>query len=140
MDDIRDLIEIRYYTAGDHSFVHNSWLHGFQQGCEYFRLIEKAAYLDAYGKVINQIIERPGVDVKIICLKEDPEIILGYSVTELRPGMLILHWLYVKPDWRDNDLGRMLVSENLTHTTHLTKTGRALLKKHPKIKFNPFII
>jgi hypothetical protein len=140
LDDMNDLVCIRPFIGEDTNFVHNSWLHGLKQGCEYFRLIDKEPYFDIYGKIITSIIERPGVNIKIVCLKQDPEIILGYSVVELRPGQLILHWLYVKPDWRDNGIARTLTPENVTHTTHLTKTGRALLKKHPEVMFNPFII
>jgi GNAT superfamily N-acetyltransferase len=140
MDDIDDICTIRSYTGDDLSFIMNSWLNGLKQGCEYFRLIDKDPYFDIYGKILSQIIEKPATYIKIACLKEDPSIIVGYSVTELRPGMLILHWVYVKPDWRDNGLARKLIPENITHATHLTKTGRALLKKNEQVKFNPFII
>jgi GNAT superfamily N-acetyltransferase len=140
MDEIKDLTIIRSYTDSDKNFIVNSWLHGFKQGCEYFRLIDKEAYFDYYGKVINLVLERPNVDIKLICLAEDPEIILGYSIAELRPAMMILHWIYVKPDWRNNDLGTMLAPERINVVTHLTKIGRAILKKHPEIKFNPFIL
>jgi hypothetical protein len=140
MEHIDDLIEIRSYTEDDKNFIINSWMNGFKQGCEYFRLIEKSAYDDVSGQVVNKILDSPGTDIKIICLKDETDIILGYSVTEIRNKMIILHWIYVKPDWRDNGLGGLLSPEGITHTTHLTKTGRALLKKHPEVKFNPFII
>jgi ribosomal protein S18 acetylase RimI-like enzyme len=140
MDDIKDVVTIRPYVETDNAFVFNSWLHGFRQGCEYFRLIDGDAYFDNYGKVINTILDRDNVDIKIICLKEDQELIVGYSITEILPQLLILHWVYVKPDWRDNGLANMLTPEGVTTCTHLTKTGRAILKKHQEVKFNPFII
>lgn len=140
MDDINDTVVIRPYVEADIKFIHNHWLYGFKQGCEYFRLIEDNCYKDIYGKVIHSIIERESTDIKIMCLKSDLDIIIGFSVTEIRQNQVILHWVYVKPDWRDNGLAAMLVSPEVTHTTHLTKTGRAILKKNPKVSFNPFLI
>lgn len=140
MDDLKDFVTIRPYIENDKNFILNSWLYGFKEGCEYFRLIEKDAYKDKYGQVIHNILERESTDIKIICLKEDQNIIVGYSITELRPPFIILHWMYVKQDWRNNGIARMLVPEGLTHATHLTKIGKALLKRHPDVSFNPFLI
>lgn len=138
---------IRDYRPEDELFIVNSWMYGFRQGCEYIRLIEKKAYFDATIKVINKILERPNVTCRVLCLKDSEDIIIGYSVTETRPSQQILHWIYVKPGsdlpdsgWRSNGLARMLVDKPITHVTHLTKAGRSILKKHPEIKFNPYLL
>ena len=140
VDDIKDLTAIRCYEKSDTAFIINAWLHGFKNGCEYFKLIDHSAYMDVYGTVLNKIITKDNVDIKIICLADTPEIILGFSVFELTTAGIILHWVYVKPDWRNNGVGLRLLPENIKYCTHLTKIGKSLLKKHPEIKFNPFLI
>jgi hypothetical protein len=70
----------------------------------------------------------------VACLKEDPDVILGYSVTD---GTRI-HWVHLKAAWRGIGLARSLIPKNADSASHMTKIGLAITKKYPQIKFRPF--
>lgn len=129
------LIGIRGAVSEDVPFIFSTWLKGLKHGNEWFDLIDKEAYFKHYHKIIEQILAHPRTQVKIVCLKDDPEVILGYSVsTEYQ-----YHWVFVKKSWRGIGIGRDLMKSPATVVTHLTKVGVSLLKKNPGVKFNPFL-
>lgn len=88
--------------------------------------------MDNYHKVIDKILSRPQIKSKIATLKEDPGVILGYSIYEGHT----LHWVFVKQVWRKIGLAKSLVPGDTSQTTHMTKIG---YKLKGEIDFNPFL-
>lgn len=76
--------------------------------------------------------------VKVACLKEDADVILGYSI--LSPDYQVIHWVYVKEKWRLKGIGKSLVPQYPSAVSHLTKLGKELLPKLNKAVFNPFTL
>lgn len=74
--------------------------------------------------------------IKIACLKEDPDVILGYSV--LSNDYQTIDWVFVKSAWRNKGIARSLLPLYPTSVTHLTKLGKELLPKFKDCVFNPF--
>lgn len=126
---IRDWVK-----ATDESFVYSTWLIGLYYGNPWYGEIEKDTYMRNYHKILENILNRPGVEVKVACYAEDPDIILGYSVTQND----VLHWVYVKHAWRKFGIAKKLVPENIEFVTHLTNVGKSLLPE--KMTFDPFLI
>jgi len=131
----KDLIAVRKMEPGDINLIYATWLKGLYYGNDVYGFIDKNVYMENYHRVIEVLLTRPTVTVNIACLKEDPEVVLGYSVAEGNT----LHWVFVKPAWRGIGLCKDLVSKNTNVVTHITKIGMGIVKKHRHIKFNPFL-
>ena len=129
-----NLVAIRDVTAQDANFVMATWLKGLRYGNDWFELIPSEVYFKVYHQVIEQILLRPKTLIQIACLKDEPDVILGYSVFEDST----LHFLFVKRPWRGIGIAKMLTPIGITTVSHLTKTGRAILTKTPGVTFNPF--
>lgn len=129
-----DLIAIRPGCMADKSFIFATWLRGLRYGNDWFGMIDSECYFKAYQQVITTVLSSPNTTVKVACLKEDPDVILGYSVYASE----LLHFVFVKKSWRNIGIARSLFPEKVMVVTHLTSVGKSMLKKHPHIKFNPF--
>lgn len=119
--------------TGDRNWIHSTWLRGLYYGNAWFREIDKEAYFTHYSKILMDILSRPTLDIKIACLKEDPDVTLGYSVFE----SIVLHYIFVKPAWREIGIAKDLLPSKIEFVTHLTKVGKAIKPK--EFKFNPFL-
>lgn len=130
-----ELVSIRDMQPEDKNFIYASWLRGLYYGESWFSLIPKNEFMQHYHKVIDFILNKPTVTIKIACLKEDADVILGYAVFEKDK----LHWVFVKKNWRTIGIARDLVPSTTKTVTHLTKVGVSILHKH-NLSFNPFVI
>lgn len=136
MLDKRDLIAVRLAMLSDKNFIMSTWLRGLKYGNEWFKEIESSAYFKHYNPFIEKIISDPDAIIRVACLKDDPEVILGYSVSKGDR----LDWIFVKKAWRAIGVAKSLLPSTVTTTSHLTTAGLAILKaKMPKVTFNPFI-
>lgn len=130
----KDLIAIRDYAPTDEAFVFQTWLQGLYHGNPVYRLIDHNAYFENYRKVIESILS--SASVRVACLKDDPDIILGYSVIHGTK----LHWAHTKEAWRKIGILKDLLPANFDTVTHITTVGENILKyKFPNVKFNPFL-
>lgn len=131
----KDLFSYRSPQTNDINFIYSSWLKGLRYGNDWFEFISKEAYYTFYHRIIELILQRPTTTITIACLKDDPDVILGYSVQE---GS-VLHWVFVKPAWRKIGLATDLVKpfKSVSHITAVAKS--ILITKFPHIEFNPFI-
>lgn len=148
-----DLISIRDYLPTDESFLYKTWLDGLKYGNTQNKLdkdvnqenehwfkysfeeLEYSHFCAKYRKIIKHIISKPNTKVRIACLIDDPDTIIGYIITEPQ----ILHWVYVRNDWRNIGIARDLIPDNITYVTHLTKPGIAIKRKR-KWFFDPTLI
>lgn len=128
-----DLIALRPADTSDVPFILATWLKGLRFGNSWYRLIDNKVYFKLYHSVISAIISKPTTRVIVACLKEEPSVILGYSVVEGDK----LHWCQVKKAWRGIGIAKSLVPESVTTATHITEIGKSILLKKNLI-FNPF--
>lgn len=133
-----NLLIIRDYNNDtDRGFVGSYWFNGLKYGNTTFRLIPDHTYLDWYGRIINRLVDTS--KVKVACLQEDETVTVGFSVFDLiSPTETHLHWIYVKEKWRNNGIAKLLLPQNITVVTHLTKVGLAMLP--PNVQFKPYEI
>jgi len=143
MSDIDALYDIRDYVETDKAFIMSTFLRGLYYGDSWFSLIDKDAFFSVYKTVAEALLYHPNTEVRIACLKEDPDVILGYRLC----SGSIVHWVYVKSSktregltWRNNGIGRRLLPDSVSAVTHLTTLGKSLIHKFPGCVFNPFLI
>jgi GNAT superfamily N-acetyltransferase len=128
-----ELIKIRDSVPEDRNFILATWLRGLRYGNEWYGQIVSDVYFKVQQAVIDNILGRPDTIVKIACLADDNDVILGYSVCIKNT----LVWVFVKKAWRSVGIAKALVPTNITTVSNLTDVGRAILKTHP-LRFNPF--
>ena len=133
----KELITIRPYLPADLGFIISTWVNGSYYGNDYFKAMDRAAFRDNYKAYITKILLRPGVIIAVSCLRENQDVILGYSVTEERENKNIVHWVYVKNDWRQIGIAKSILPKKIDIITSLTKIAKRIKKK--EIIFNPFI-
>lgn len=136
MNNFQGLYDVRDYKHSDKSFILATFLRGLYYGDSWFSLIDKSVFMDNYKLIAEAIVDNPKTMIKIACLKEDPDVILGYSI--LSDNFKTVHWVYCKSAWRKQGIGRALTPAFPTVVTHLTSLGRSLMSKISTAKFNPF--
>ncbi len=132
----RELISVRDYMPGDKNFILATWLRGLFYGESWFSLIPKNVFMEHYHNVIEHILASKSTTVKVACLLEDPEVILGYTVLGSNNTV---HWVFVKKSWRSIGIAKDLVPAQTKNVTHLTKTGLSIIRAKD-IDFNPFLV
>lgn len=139
MSDFRGLYDIRDYRESDKAFVMATFLRGLYYGDTWFSIIPKRLFMDNYKLIAEKLISSPKVSIKVACLLEDPEVILGYSI--LSSDYQGIHWTFVKSAWRLKGIASSISPQFPTYVTHLSTLGKTLLdKKFKNTVFNPFQI
>lgn len=136
MSNFSGLFEIRDATENDKNFILSTFLLGLYHGDSWFSLIPKRIYMDNYKPVAEALVASPRNIVKIACLPDDKDIILGYSI--LSADYQTIHWVYVKAAWRRKGIGKSLVPTHPTAVSHLSALGKELMSKFESTVFNPF--
>ncbi len=141
----KELIGVRPFGESDKNFVLATWLRGLYYGDSFFSSIPKTIFMENYHAILEGFLQRNSGSIQVACLKEDPEVILGYSVVRhLKVGeadISVLDWIFVKTAWRGIGISKMLVPNKINACTHLTKLGASIIKnKYPNIIFNPFLL
>ena len=134
MTEKNDLFLIRDAVKEDYNFVFSTFLRGLYYGDPSFTRVDKALFMKHYHDVIETLLNHVDTVVKVAALKEDPEVILGYSIL----SHTRLEWVFVKKAWRQIGVAKSLIPDYILTTSHLTEIGEVILKKHPSIIFDPF--
>ena len=129
------LYNIRPAVAEDMSFIMATFLRGLYYGGNDFRLVPKDIFMGAYKQVANAAWASPNIRIRVACLKEDSNVILGYSVCSVDEKAIV--WLFVKSAWRRQGIGKSLVPKSAVFGTHLTDIGKTIMQQH-NIDYNPF--
>ncbi len=130
-----DLIAIRCWTPPDYNFVKATWIRALRFGSSWFSKIDGPSYYKAYSGALDRLLLLPETSVKVACLADEPDVILGYAVSRNRT----LDFVYVRKRWRGIGIAKSLVPSDFNSVTHLTETGKAIIEKnYPDVSFNPF--
>lgn len=141
--------ELRTRRDSDTAFIMASFLKGVYYGNEFYRNIPKDVFMASYKQVAEALMNRCAVI--IACLKEDQDVILGYSIVS-QDGTII-HWCFVKKAWRGRGIGLALTPASPVAITHFTqrdmgkdvqepsqKAIKRILRRFPDCIFNPFAL
>lgn len=126
-------ITIREPQPEDINFLLSTFLKGLYYGSKFWALVDQEAFFSNYEPFIKQLMLRS--DVKIACLEDDTDVILGYSISRSN----VLHFLFVKKSYRKLGIGKLLYPIGIDTVSHITDQGDSMRKKL-NLKFNPFLI
>lgn len=137
MESFAGLYDVRDVKAEDKNFILATFLRGLYYGDSWFSFIPKDIFMASYHEVAKALIASKNVTIKVACLKEDNNVILGYSV--LSNDFQTIHWVFVKSAWRNKGIMKAILPSYPSTITHLTKLGKILMiNKYPNAVFNPF--
>lgn len=96
-------------TAEELPLVFDAWANSFKKS-PYAGCVPNRLWDDVSRAAISEILDRGArVTVAAIPLPDGRRRVAGYSVSE--PGKRVLHWLYVKRDYRGTGVGTALLEE-----------------------------
>ena len=130
-------ISIRSLEASDINFIYSTYLRGLYYGNDYFKEMQKDAFFSAYEARLLSLLVKPSINVRIACLSDSPDIILGYALLE--PKTAVAHFVFVKEAWRKQGIAKTLLNAPISTVTSITKLGNELRKRKQWV-FNPFAI
>lgn len=129
-----ELIAIRDVNfEQDSNYIFSTFLRGLYYGKFFYIEIQKDSFMKNYQRVIDSLIRSPGITIKVACLKDTPDVILGYSISKGN----VLHYVFVRPQWRSIGIATLLTPKEITCVTHLTKVGLSIIRNKNWI-FDPF--
>ncbi len=128
------LVILRPMQYEDLPFVFSSWLKGLRWGNNFYLSIDQDSYFKGQHSVIERILANKNTTVTIACLADAPEVLVGYAA--YTGG--VLHFAYVKEDWRGIGLARDMVPKDIKSVSNFTRVGLSILRKHPGVIINPY--
>lgn len=118
------------------SMIYSDFMNSLRYGNDWYALIDPECYFSVYRKMIDHLLSKPAVKVNLAVLSDDVDTCLGWSMFE--PN--ILHYIYVKADFRDQGIASSLAPKGFSSVSHLTKVGQSIRRTHfPDAVFNPFL-
>lgn len=127
---------VRDFKPEDKNLIYESWLKGLYFGMDYYKEIPAHIYNKKYRSVVDLLFSM-GAKVKVACLKEDEDSILGYAVYTQDEKRL--HWCFTKHAWRKIGIAKQLIPSTIEEVTHISRVGLSILRKNPRVIFNPFL-
>jgi hypothetical protein len=122
---------IREPQPEDINFILSTMLKGLFYGSKFYGSIDQETFFLVYEPFIKQLLINNFV--KVACLEDDVDVILGYSVFKNTN----LQFIFVKKSYRKLGIGRLLFPKEIQTVSHLTDVGDSIRKKL-NLKFNPF--
>lgn len=122
-------IAIRTGTGADHAFILATWLRAFRHGSPFARRLTNDVFFTNHHPLVEALVARS--TVLVATLEDDPNVILGYLVTEKQGPVHVLHFAYVKKEFR-----RMRVFSQLLEEAPLGETFEV---SHPTFDWLEFM-
>lgn len=136
------LIAHRAFKPEDLNFILSTWIKGYFYGSDELSYMTespmaKREFFIQYEPLIKSILSRPTTKIKVACLSDSFDDIVGYSVEENQGNEKVLHWVFVRSEWRKIGIAKSLLNDKITHVSHLSNLGKKL-NKYNWI-YNPFL-
>lgn len=133
----------RKFKESDRDYVTRSILFSFLHGSKECQRINKDSYMQAHNITVNKLLD--SCDCLVICDPVDEDLIYGFVIYENLKHYDILHYIYVRKDFRHLGLVKEMIDaikkvKNLA-LSHLTDDFRpARLKKYwDKVIYDPYL-
>lgn len=134
-------IEVRDAYIEDVPFVFATLLRSYRHASNFARKISNEVFYKYHHMFLDTCLKRPGSRVLVAHPKGEPDVILGYLLTETQvDGLEVIHYSYVKKSFRQMGVARALWAklEKKKYTiTHYTADADWIVKKYDLI-YNPY--
>lgn len=128
------MVLIRDAELNDRNFVLSTWIKNQQYSSPVFRGIPKDIFTRNYSKWVDSVFSLAGIQLKVACLADEPDVILGYAVfTDW-----CVYYCYVKPAWRRKGIAKQLIPcDTITTVACYTPKGDTIRQKYGWV-YNPW--
>jgi hypothetical protein len=126
----------------DKNFIYSSWLNSFQHK-GFAKNIEPSIYFANHQLVIDNLLQN--AKVRVACMPETPEDIIGYVVYDIVGGIHCTHFTYVKNTFRRLGVAKTLIKDSgldprvASLYTHFTPV-MALIQYKLKMVYHPYLL
>lgn len=136
---LSEVVRVRPATEADQGRIYSDWLHSHWDTAK--GRMPKTVYMSGQHRLIEDLLKKSMCVVA--CTEEAPDHIIGWASGERRNGIAVLHYVYVKKEYRMLGFGRRLVdfiTEDCSgrQHTHETKPAEAFIRSLGST-FNPYI-
>jgi len=108
-------MKLRPGRESDHNFVKSTMLKGLYYSNPFYHEIDQDIFFREYGNVVKHLLDK--AELRVICLQEDEDVILGYAIVEPRS----CHYIFVKDRWRRQQVAtQLLAGLDVLQVSHLT--------------------
>ena len=135
-------VEVRSLIETDYNFIFNSWLKAYRNARAVVE-VNQTIYYQEHHKLIEKLLTRG--QTLIIGAAGDPATIYGYINYEFVQGLFVLHFAYIKHDFRTLGLFKELMKAT-GHDfslagcyTHKIKAS-GILEDKWNLVFHPYIL
>lgn len=137
-------IEVRDAYLDDVSFIFATLLRSYRHASAFARKISNEVFYKYHHAFLDACLKRDGSKVIVAHPKGEPNVILGYLLTETRiDGESVIHFTYVKKSFRQMGIARALwatLSKEKKYTiTHYTVDADWITKKYDTT-YNPYLL
>lgn len=108
----------------DEPLIYATWRNGLWYGGKRDRALSAEFYANTTKKILDLIHDKR-TQIRIACLSNDPDQMIGYSFMR---GTHII-WLYVKIDFRKQGVGKLLTKGFESVSPVETKVGKAIVEQ-----------
>lgn len=137
-------IEVRAAYIEDVPFLFATLLRSYRHASNFARRISNDVFYKYHHAFLDACLKRNGSKVLVAHPKGEPDVILGYLLTEALPsGEEIIHYTYVKKSFRQMGIARALWAklENKEYIfTHYTVDADWIVKKFNTLTYNPYLL
>jgi hypothetical protein len=145
----------RPYTLDDIPFIHSSWGNSYYLGLNGHTLIKEYEFHSYHRPIRDKILNRPNIAIIVCSTIKDPDLIIAYIILEkpeASPNVMIIHYLYVKHDFKNQGIAKDLFNSSIhsrpilfTHRTNnlINLIHRFRVRSRPEIErcfFAPHLI
>lgn len=109
----------------DNAIIYSTWRNSIWYDQERDNRHSNEFYSQA-TRAIKELLQRPTTEVKIACDQKDPDFIAGYSVMSGSH----LHFVYVKINFRNKGIAKLLTKGAKTIEAPATKVGNKIAQAH----------
>lgn len=130
-----DKLKLRAANDKDLNFILKSWLKNYRKS-NFGSELDEEDYFETYQNAVKECLKQS--KVAILCDEQDPFFIYAFFVVEEHAEANVLHYLYVRDDFRNTGIARQIHKQFLkdktlfyTHKTKMvTKEGRYIPVAH----------
>lgn len=136
-------IKIRPATDNDVPFILNSWLKSYRDNGPIAQNVPNTIYYAGHHKILQKIIRRS--QVLVACDEKDESQIFGYASAERIDGHFVLHFVYIKQQFRKMGIGTSLLNmfehdpSTVSIFTHHTRMAERMHMKYNMV-YHPYVI
>ena len=137
-------VEIRGAYLEDVNFIFATMLKSYRHASTFARKISNDVFYKYHRAFLDSCLKRPNSQVLIAHPKGEPDVILGYLLTEKRDtGENVIHYTYVKKSFRQMGVARALwqkLDKQDYTITHYTVDADWITKKYSNLIYNPYLL